>query len=119
MAPLALTDTVTIDVQDSRLILNAVISGAGGITKNGTGVTIAFVKGTTLNALGSIGAGWAPGKSRRHSISTRQRLIPIVAESTTSWGSAAPPSFTFAPLNGCGSKVRGRHGFRLTPGRFL
>lgn len=37
---ITLTDPVTVDVQDGRLILSGVLSGAGGITKNGAGTLI-------------------------------------------------------------------------------
>ncbi|MCB1208521.1 MAG: hypothetical protein KDK97_04290, partial [Verrucomicrobiales bacterium] len=72
-----LTDSVDINVQDGRLALNGVISGAGGFTKSGSGtlilgaaasntytgvttlnngITLAYPQGNTLNLLGATGA---------------------------------------------------------------
>lgn len=73
---MVLTNPVTIDIDDGRLFLSGIISGAGGITKNGSGtlllggantftgvmtlndgITLAFPQGNNLNVWGASGAG--------------------------------------------------------------
>jgi autotransporter-associated beta strand protein len=76
-SPITLTNPVTVDVNDGRLVLSGLLSGTGGFTKNGDGmlilagsaantftgvttlnggVTFARPQGNTLNALGATGA---------------------------------------------------------------
>lgn len=120
-AGVTLADTVTIDVDDGRLALAGVISGVGGITKEGDGmlilaggasntftgvttlnggITMARPQGNTLNMLGATGAAQNTIINDGATFATGNDLDNAGAgvQTTGGWGTVSEP-FT---INGQG-----------------
>lgn len=111
---ITLTDSVTVDVQDGRLALGGLISGAGGITKNGTGtlilmgsssstytgvttlnngITLAFPQGNGVNMLGATGATQGTVIADGATFATTNDLDNATpgAQTTGGWGTISEP----------------------------
>jgi autotransporter-associated beta strand protein len=111
---MVLTDSVEVDVADGRLALNGLISGAGGITKNGSGtlilggrvsntytgvttlnngITLAFPQGQNINMLGATGAAQGTVINSGATFATMNDLDnnAIGTQSTGGWGTISEP----------------------------
>lgn len=119
-----LTDPVDVDVQDGRLALTGVISGAGGITKNGSGTLIlsatnTYTGVTTLNdgitliqqALGDNAVLGATGGTQGTIINSGATLAINNDRGDAGTGSVAGNGSGFASLNNEPITLNGQ-GFR-------